>query len=708
MKKIFEQHQILQQESGSACFSMVAGFYKKWISLEEAYVSCCVTAKGCSPEGILFAAEKYGFKAQIVDASIKDFSTLKLPLILCGNDGHYLVLERIKTDKRYVLCDPQNGHLTCSRKRLKNLYAGKAICIYPGPDFKTGGERGDGFYTGRKVFMRNAKASLLYSLGLALVAGFAVAFPNLNSSFADKILSGDESPNWIVIIYLALLLISALLHLFNVFMCRKITRTITSDVNSRFEKKLFNLPLSYYSIRNPGDLARRKTDNYTTNITIATKFCELLVKLCMVLVCLVIIGIYSYVMLLIIILLTVLMYVILGISIKKGSAVNNDFYSKMDMENLSLYDMFVTMTTIRNAGAETLFMRKALLNMDELCKAKQSRSIYTSIFDSLTACFTNLIKLVIVGVGVYLTWKYQTPLGIIVAVEGLYDIILDPIKVITSTGSNFLTMEHQLERISAIEKAPEHGQVFGDTDNPEERLFGDICLNNINFSYVLNEAPFIKDLSMEIHQGEFVAIVGASASGKTTLKRLIMGELTPGTGSITYSGQSRNEISDKLFQRSIAAVDQSITLFPDTVMNNIKMWDEAIPDYSAILAARDAGIYELIMSRPGDFNCMVAEKGKNFSGGEKQRIEIARALAKDPSILIFDEATSALDAVIEKQLTDRCTDRGITMIIIAHRLSTIRNCDRIFVMDHGEIIASGTHEELYNNCSIYHNLVTKE
>ena len=233
-------------------------------------------------------------------------------------------------------------------------------------------------------------------------------------------------------------------------------------------------------------------------------------------------------------------------------------------------------------------------------------------------------------------------------------------------------------------------------------------MKNITFGYSVLEEPLIKDFNLSVHPGRRIAIVGSSGCGKSTISKLISGLYKPWTGEILFGGKKLEDINHQVFTGSLAVVDQDIILFEDTIANNIKMWDSTIEDYEMILAARDAQLHEDIMQRNGGYQYRILEGGKDFSGGQRQRMEIARVLAQDPTIIIMDEATSALDAKTEYDVVNSIKDRGITCIVIAHRLSTIRDCDEIIVMDHGVIVERGTHEELMKAQGLYTRLVINE
>jgi ABC-type bacteriocin/lantibiotic exporter with double-glycine peptidase domain len=203
-------------------------------------------------------------------------------------------------------------------------------------------------------------------------------------------------------------------------------------------------------------------------------------------------------------------------------------------------------------------------------------------------------------------------------------------------------------------------------------------------------------------------LVGGSGSGKSTIAKLLSGLYQPWEGEIRYDGKLISEIPRSIFTASVSVVDQDVVLFEDAIQNNIKMWDNTIENFEMILAARDAGVHEDILSKKGGYQHQLKEGGRDLSGGQRQRIEIARVLAGDPSVIIMDEATSALDAKTEYEVSEAIKARGITCIIVAHRLSTIRDCDEIIVLDKGNVIERGTHDELLKNDGYYKKLVVTE
>jgi ABC-type bacteriocin/lantibiotic exporter with double-glycine peptidase domain len=236
-------------------------------------------------------------------------------------------------------------------------------------------------------------------------------------------------------------------------------------------------------------------------------------------------------------------------------------------------------------------------------------------------------------------------------------------------------------------------------------LTGRLSFDDVSFGYSPLEPPLLQNLSFSIGPGEQIALVGGSGSGKSTVTRLISGTQRPWSGVIMLDGTPRERISRPVFAASVAFVDQDIFLFEGTVRDNLTLWDRSVPDDEIIRALKDAAIYDVISSRPGGIYSSVEQDGRNFSGGQRQRLEIARALVRDPSLLVLDEATSALDSETESQILDHLRRRGCATVVVAHRLSTIRSSDQIVVLERGRAVERGSHSELVAAAGRYSQLI---
>jgi ABC-type bacteriocin/lantibiotic exporter with double-glycine peptidase domain len=313
--------------------------------------------------------------------------------------------------------------------------------------------------------------------------------------------------------------------------------------------------------------------------------------------------------------------------------------------------------------------------------------------------------------GVFLITKGEFTIGMLTAFQGFLSYAMSPINELLGIYKSFIQMRTDMERIEdVLDYAPEIVALPGAEKNltDDKKLVGNIKINNLNFGYSKLAAPLIQNFSLEVKPGSCVALVGGSGSGKSTISKLIMGLYKPWGGEILFDGQKKEEIDEYKFHSSISMVDQEKIFFHDTVKNNIKMWDESIEDFAMIIAAKDADVHQTIISKPKGYNHIFSEGGNDFSGGQCQRIEIARVLAQEPSILVLDEATSALDAKTEQIVIENIRKLGCTCIVVAHRLSTVRDCDEIIVLDNGKVAERGTHNELMELDGKYKKLVTTE
>jgi ABC-type bacteriocin/lantibiotic exporter with double-glycine peptidase domain len=307
--------------------------------------------------------------------------------------------------------------------------------------------------------------------------------------------------------------------------------------------------------------------------------------------------------------------------------------------------------------------------------------------------------------------------GALLAFQGFLGSFMAPVGQIISLGQTFQEMQTQMERVEdvmryksdvpeepeAVEESEEAALSFG-----REKLMGEVDLEGVTFGYSPLEPPLIENFDLHLKPGQWVALVGSSGCGKSTIAKLVSGLYQPWEGEIKFDGMPISEVPRPVLRGSLAVVDQDIVTFDDTVTNNVKLWDGSIEDYEVIMACRDAGIHDVILGRDGGYSSRILPGGRNFSGGQLQRLEIARVLAQDPTVIILDEATSALDAQTEADVIQRIRDRDITCIVVAHRLSTIRDCDEIVVLDEGKVVERGTHSELLALNGAYADLVRSE
>lgn len=357
--------------------------------------------------------------------------------------------------------------------------------------------------------------------------------------------------------------------------------------------------------------------------------------------------------------------------------------------------------TLKATGAEGDFFSRLSGHHAKNIVNQQVFGISKQYLNALPALLTALTDAVILLAGGYEVMNGVMTVGTLVAFRSLAAGFMNPVTMLMQIGGQYQEMKADINRLDDVLKYKQD-KVFAQEatekdrfdDKYHRRLSGQIDIDDLSFGYSPLESPFIEHFSLHMNPGTRVALVGGSGCGKSTLSKLICGIYTPWSGSIKFDGCSREEIPRSVLNNSLSMVDQDITMFSDTVRNNVTLWDDTMPEDLILEAVKDAEIFDDITAKNSGFNYMLEEGGRNFSGGQRQRIEIARALIGRPTILVMDEATSALDPITEKKIDDNIRKRGCTCIIVAHRLSTIRDCDEIIVLDRGKIVQRGTHDEL--------------
>jgi ABC-type bacteriocin/lantibiotic exporter with double-glycine peptidase domain len=313
----------------------------------------------------------------------------------------------------------------------------------------------------------------------------------------------------------------------------------------------------------------------------------------------------------------------------------------------------------------------------------------------------------LLGIGSLQVMAGKISVGDLVAFQVLNASFSEPIGQMLAMGTALQEIKSSLASVRDVLAYAPDPRFAGPASRPglPARLRGAVELRGVTFGYNQQEPPLIVDFDLSVKPGRRVALVGASGSGKSTLGRLISGLYTPWSGEILIDGVPLGEIPQGVLANSLAYVDQDAFLFQGSVRQNVTLWNHAIGDAGLSGALKDAAIFDEVALRPGGQDTAIAEAGINFSGGQRQRLEIARALVGDPAVLILDEATAALDPVVEQQIDDNIRRRGCTCLIIAHRLSTIRDCDEIVMLHEGRVIGRGSHAGLIETCPEYRRML---
>lgn len=698
-------------ECGAASLAMVCAYYNKWIPLEQIRVDCGVSRDGANAKNLLVAARSYGFTAKGYRYEPDDLKKHgKFPCIIHWNFNHFVVLDGFK-GKKAVINDPAKGNYTVSMETFDKSFTGICLMFEPSESFVPSGKRKSVFSFAVKR-LSGAKVAVAFVVFTTLISALiGVITPAFSRIFMDRLLT-HESPDWFYPFLIALSAMSILqlvIAALETYYSNRINGKLATIGSSTFMWKVLHLPMEFFSQRLAGDIQGRQGSNAGIANSVVNTFAPLALNAIMMVFYLVVMIRYSWILTLV------------GLSSLVINAWMSSIISKkrINITRVSMRDAgklagatvagVEMIETIKASGAENGFFERwagyqASVNAQKVKYAKINQ--YLGMIPSVVSTITGIVVLTL---GVWFAMEGTFTVGMIMAFQGVLSSFSAPATTFISAGQTIQEMRTQMERVEDVMEYREDDCYK--TEVKEEnfsKLKGTIELKNVTFGYSRLSEPVIRDFSLTVKPGQRVALVGASGCGKSTISKLVSGLYQPWSGEILYDGKHLSEIDRDVFTGSLAVVDQEIALFEGTIAENIKMWDNSIEDFEMIMAARDSQLHEEIMRRDGGYNYRIAEGGKDFSGGQRQRLEIARVLAQDPSIIILDEATSALDAKTEYDLVKAVKDRGITCIVVAHRLSTIRDCDEIIVLDHGVAVERGTHEELYAKCGKYTQLVSND
>lgn len=698
-------------ECGAASLTMILAYYRKWLPLEQVRADCGVSRDGSNARNVLKAARSYGLIAKGYRYEPEDLKKNgKFPCIIHWNFNHFLVLNGFRNDKAY-LNDPAKGSYSVSMEEFDRSFTGICMMFEPDEDFEPGGKPKSMLSFARKRLVGAGIAVAFLVLTSVISSLLGVIQPVFSRIFMDRLLTG-QNPEWLYPFIFALALFSAvqiIIAWIQAVWSLRIDGKLAVTGSAVFMWKVLRMPMEFFSQRMAGDILQRQGSNAAIAGTLVNTFAPLALSAIMMVFYLVLMIRYSPLLTLVGLgSIVVNMLVARFISAKRVNITRVQMRDSGKLSSATVAGIGM-IETIKASGAENGYFEKWSGYQASVNTQKVRFQRLNQYMGMIPGIVTEITNTAILALGIWLTMCGQFTAGMIMAFQGFMTSFSAPAQSLIAAGQTLQEMRTEMERVEDVmeypmdEEAPE-----SDTQDTYDKLSGRLEMKHVTFGYSRLGEPLIEDFSMSLEPGSRVAFVGASGCGKSTISKLISGLYKPWSGEILFDGKPISAIDRSVFTGSLAVVDQDIILFEDTIANNIRLWDKSIEDFEVILAARDAKLHEDIMQREGGYQYKITEGGRDFSGGQRQRMEIARVLAQDSTIIILDEATSALDAKTEFEVVDSIHARGITCIVIAHRLSTVRDCDEIIVLDNGKVAERGTHEELYARGGAYTSLISND
>ena len=558
------------------------------------------------------------------------------------------------------------------------------------------------------------KGNMLFAFnGIVLIAidSIICIFPPLfQQVYTDNIIT-QKNPEWftpLIVIYILLFVVELLIWIGFSIVRRKSQARINITTSSDFLWTVLRLPMTRLTQFTPGELAARYTtiSKTTRQMDYALPAVSILI---LPVICCYIVMLFNWKLgLLEIFSILLLVYVMRSTANKQKRIAMNLEVTETRLQNVTMTGMS-NLETIKALGGERYFFAQWEKTYAQSLNARVTTITHNIYLSALPEFVLQITDGVILCMGTWLILQGEMTPGMILASQGLINETIYPIIRTIASVQTILRVNSSIQRIKEVTDCKEECaelRLPADNELPDvAKLIGEIELRDVTFGYDRNLPPILEHFSLKIKAGEHIALVGPSGCGKSTVLSLVSGLYEPWEGEVLFDGKPRKAIDRMTFVNSVSVVNQDVTLFEGTIADNIKMWDNSIEDFTMVLACNDAQIHQEIMERPGSYQGIVTERGKNFSGGQRQRMELATALAKEPTILLMDEGTSALDPQAETKVMENLNSMGLTMIMIAHRLETIAQCDQIYVVEHGRITQHGTHDELSQMDGLYRNLL---
>lgn len=691
-------------ECGAAALGIVLGYYGKYVPLEELRVACGVSRDGSKASYIVEAATQYGLNYKAYRKTLIEVQKLKGPFIVFWNFNHFLVIEGF-TDKAVFLNDPSNGRRKISYEEFDESFTGVVIEFEPSIDFQPGGSPFSPQKSLNK-WIKTGNKELMYLVYLGLLSIVpATVLPVFSKIFVDQVLI-QHMTSWIfpiLIVMLSFVGIKTIIEWIQLRLLKNLNVKLLTIYSSKFLIKILRLPSQFYLNRSATEVAGRISSikdisNFIT-VDLATTFFSLFGVLFFSFV----LFLYDIEMTLVTISLAIINFFMLSHFAKRRKGESQLLVQDEGKLMATTVNGLSMIETLKASGREEEFLRKWSGLQARVTNTTQKTAKISSYLNVLPQLLLALNLVVVLFWGGHKVMNGELTMGMLMAYTVFIQFFYQPIIALVRLASRVQELYGNLVRVDEILEKEEID--LKQKMVAEPIMDSSIEVKNMCFGFNIMQEPLFNNLNLNIQRGQKIAIVGPSGSGKSTLAKILSGIFTPWSGEIVYGGQSLDAISQKTLSNELAVVDQEIFIFQGRIKDVLTLWDTTVSEKDMIAACKDACIHEDIVERPNGYYEYLSEGGSNFSGGQRQRMEIARALIRNPRFLIMDEATSALDPNTEKEIDLNLKKRGCTTIFIAHRLSTIRDCDEIIVLDHGKIVERGTHEQLVKLDGMYACLV---
>lgn len=707
-----KQHDI--KDCGCACLATISKQYGLKIPISKIREVAGTDMQGTSAYGVIKAAEAIGFTAKGVKASKPEdiFGEFPKPaiahVIIEGNLLHYVVIHKV-TEKEILIADPAKGIVKYTPDEFFKIWTGVLILMVPAATFEKGDET-------KGLFQRfwgliKVQRNLLINI---FVASILITVLGIIGSFYFKFLIDDILPNnlskGLTSISIAMIILATfkiITEFFRTLLLMHMSQNIDIPLLLGYYNHVIDLPMNFFGTRKVGEIISRFNDAGKIRDAIGSATLTVMIDVVMAIVGGIILYMQSSKMFYMCFIPLVLYLILVAVFKKPLEDVNRDMMEDNSKLTSYLVESIEGIETVKAFNGERTVNLETEKKFIHYIKSVFKYGYVNNMQSSLKGAVKGIFGIGILWIGAYLALKGEITIGTLISFNALLAYFIEPIERMINLQPELQSAMVAADRLGEILDLEKEKAENEDKKVNPATLLGDINLKNVDFRYGTRQLV-LKDINMNIKPGEKIALVGESGSGKTTIAKLLMDFYDVEKGEVIINSYNIKDINKEVLRDKTAYISQDSFFFSGTIRENLQFVNPDVTYEDMIDACKKAQIHEYINSLPTRYETLLEEKGANLSGGQRQRLAIARALLKKPEILIMDEATSNLDTITEKAIENTIEDctKNVTTVIIAHRLSTIKRCDRIYVLEKGEIIEEGTHETLLEKKGYYYKLWT--